>query len=194
MIGTATRPLATEAVAQTPFVDAAAHYRNDPEQGFLIFREIAFGGGYTIGGWRCQGAHAARVGVILITIRTRVQSDPRIFRVRALLISDRILLNIHGTPSRGTMTLLFNEAKATQAAAHILHLRGGSMSYVKLIKLLYLADREALIRWGRPITTDRYVSLDIGPVVNRVYELIRGEPAPNSMWIWRKFISAPENY
>ena len=92
------------------------------------------------------------------------------------------------------MTLLFNEAKATQAAAHILHLRGGSMSYVKLIKLLYLADREALIRWGRPITTDRYVSLDIGPVVNRVYELIRGEPAPNSMWIWRKFISAPENY
>ena len=32
------------------------------------------------------------------------------------------------------------------------------MSYMKLIKLLYLADREALARWGRPITTDQYVS------------------------------------
>jgi uncharacterized phage-associated protein len=90
--------------------------------------------------------------------------------------------------------LLFNEAKATQAAARFLRLRGGGMSYVKLIKLLYLADREALIRWGRPVTTDRYISLDIGPVVSRIYDLIRSEPPPNSAWIWRKFISDPENY
>ena len=53
------------------------------------------------------------------------------------------------------MMLLFNEAKATQAAARLLFLRGGTMSYVKLIKLLYLADREALIRWGRPVTSRR---------------------------------------
>jgi len=88
----------------------------------------------------------------------------------------------------------FNEAKATQAAARLLTLRGGSMSYVKLIKLLYLADREALIRWGSPITTDRYVSMDIGPVVSRIYDLIRDEPPPNFVRIWRKFISDPENY
>jgi uncharacterized phage-associated protein len=92
------------------------------------------------------------------------------------------------------MKLLFNEAKATQAAARFLRLRGGTMSYVKLIKLLYLADREALIRWGRPITTDCYVSMDDGPVVSRIYDLIRNEPAPNSVKIWRKFISDPENY
>ena len=83
------------------------------------------------------------------------------------------------------MMLLFNEAKATQAAARLLTLRGGTMSYVKLIKLLYLADREALIRWGRPITTDRYVSMDNGPVVSRIYDLIRDEPPPNSFRIWR---------
>jgi uncharacterized phage-associated protein len=92
------------------------------------------------------------------------------------------------------MTLLFNETKATQAAARFLRLRGGSMSYVKLIKLLYLADREALIRWGRPITTDRYASLDIGPVVSRIYDLVRGEPPPNAFRIWQKSISSPENY
>ena len=92
------------------------------------------------------------------------------------------------------MMLLFDEGKATQAAARLLTLRGGTMSYVKLIKLLYLADREALIRWGRPITTDRYVSLDSGPVVSRIYDLIRDEPLPNSFHVWRKFISDPENY
>ena len=92
------------------------------------------------------------------------------------------------------MMLLFNEAKATQAAARILRLRGGNMSYVKLIKLLYLADREALIRWGYPITTDCFVSMDIGPVVSRIYDLIRDEPPPGSILFWRKFISDAENY
>ena len=88
----------------------------------------------------------------------------------------------------------FNEAKATQAAARLLTLRGGSMSYIKLIKLLYLADREALIRWGYPITTDCYVSMDIGPVVSRIYDLIRNEPPLHSVWIWHKSISDPEHY
>src|SRR5579864_4403328 len=94
----------------------------------------------------------------------------------------------------GQMKLLFNETKATQAAAQLLRLRGGRMSYVKLVKLLYLADREALIRWGRPITTDHYVSMDEGPVVARIYDLIRNEPSPNSVKIWGKFISGPVDY
>jgi uncharacterized phage-associated protein len=41
------------------------------------------------------------------------------------------------------------------------------MAYIKRIKLLYLADREALLRWGRPITTDRHVSMPKGPVVSQ---------------------------
>lgn len=68
------------------------------------------------------------------------------------------------------------------------------MSYLKLIKLLYLLDREALLRWGRPVTTDRYVSMDNGPVVSRIYSLIREEPAPGTDPLWRRFISAPSNY
>ena len=103
--------------------------------------------------------------------------------------SDKLVLNC-----QETMIQLFNEVKATQAAGRLLTLRGGRMSYVKLIKLLYLADREALIRWGRPITTDRYVSLDIGPVVSRIYDLIRDEPPPNFARIWQKFISHPDHY
>jgi uncharacterized phage-associated protein len=86
------------------------------------------------------------------------------------------------------MNLQFNEVKATQVAAHLLRLRGKRMSYLKLIKLLYLADREALLRWGRPITTDRYVSMDHGPVVSRIYALISNEPEPDDKSFWHAHI------
>jgi uncharacterized phage-associated protein len=86
------------------------------------------------------------------------------------------------------MSLRFNEIKATQAAAYFLKVRGGRMHYLKLIKLLYLADREALLRWGIPLTTDRHVSMEHGPVVSRIYSLITEEiPKPT----WSEFISAP---
>lgn len=86
------------------------------------------------------------------------------------------------------MRLRFNEAKAMQAGAVLLQLRGGRMKYLKLIKLLYIADREALKRWGKPITTDRYVSMKEGPVVSNVYNLIRSEPMPDDQGIWHKHI------
>ncbi len=92
------------------------------------------------------------------------------------------------------MVLRFNERRATEAGARFLKLRGGRMSYLKLIKLLYFLDREALLRWGRPVTTDRYVSMDNGPVVSRIYDLIREEPAPGTDPIWRHYISAPQDW
>jgi uncharacterized phage-associated protein len=86
------------------------------------------------------------------------------------------------------MHLQFDESKATQVAAYFLQLRGGQMHYVKLIKLMYLADREALLRWGAPITRDRYVSMDNGPVLSRVLNLITEDRAKP---VWSQFISAP---
>ena len=68
------------------------------------------------------------------------------------------------------------------------------MSYMKLIKLLYLADREALLRWGCPITTDRYVSLDRGPVLSHVLNLITDETDPETSSIWARVISEPTKY
>jgi uncharacterized phage-associated protein len=86
------------------------------------------------------------------------------------------------------MRFRFNEAKATEAAACLLELRGGRMKYLKLIKLLYIADREALARWGRPITTDRYVSMREGPVTSNIYNLIVSEPMPSEQSIWQAHI------
>lgn len=86
------------------------------------------------------------------------------------------------------MNIRFDEAKATQAAAYFLGLRGGQMHYIKLIKLLYLADRAALLRWGAPISTDRHVSMDNGPVLSKVLSLITDEcPKP----VWSEYISVP---
>ena len=86
------------------------------------------------------------------------------------------------------MSVRFDEIKATQSAAFFLDLRGGQMHYIKLIKLLYLADREALLRWGAPITTDRHASLHNGPIVSRILNLITDDrPKP----IWSEYISAP---
>ncbi len=93
-----------------------------------------------------------------------------------------------------SVRLQFNERKATQAAAHMLRLCGGRMSYMKLIKLLYLADRAALLRWGRPITTDRYVSMDRGPVLSRVLDLATDGGDPGTPSIWASTITEPSNY
>ena len=88
----------------------------------------------------------------------------------------------------------FREDKVTQAAAVFLRLRGGAMSYMKLLKLLYLADREALLRWGRPITCDAYVSMRNGPVLSRTYDLISEGVPPECPSPWRQCISPPESY
>jgi uncharacterized phage-associated protein len=87
------------------------------------------------------------------------------------------------------MSLPFNEAKATQTAAAILRMRGGRMHYIKLIKLLYLVDREALLNWGTPITTDHWVAMKNGPVGSNVLNLITEETREKP--IWSKYISPP---
>lgn len=66
------------------------------------------------------------------------------------------------------------------------------MSYMKLIKLMYFADRAALLRWGRPISTDRYVSMDRGPVLSRVLNLASEDHGHSS--VWSDSISDPSNY
>jgi len=82
-------------------------------------------------------------------------------------------MTIHATLT--PIRFFFNEKKATQAAAYLLHLNKWQMSYMQLIKLLFLADRRALIKRGQPITCASIVSMDRGPVLSEVYSLINGE-------------------
>ena len=59
--------------------------------------------------------------------------------------------------------------------------------YLKLIKLLYLADRAALIETGSPITGDRYVSMKFGPVLSNVLNLIK-QAGPREDSIWHRYV------
>ena len=81
------------------------------------------------------------------------------------------------------MRFVFDERRAAQAAARLLDKHGGTMPWLKLVKLLYLADRAALVEGGAPITGDRFVSLRHGPALGRVLDLIRDDcPAEDSIW------------
>lgn len=65
----------------------------------------------------------------------------------------------------------FREKKATEAAAWLLGRHGGRLNFIKLLKLLYLADRTALVDYGRPITFDTYFSLEYGPIPSHTKDL-----------------------
>jgi uncharacterized phage-associated protein len=69
---------------------------------------------------------------------------------------------------------MFNERKVAQMAAYMLKRRGGTMSHLKLIKLLYLADRSSLASYGASISGDTFYSLPNGPVLSRTLNLMAG--------------------
>jgi len=71
---------------------------------------------------------------------------------------------------------MYNQVKATQMAARFVELAGGPVNYVKLLKLMYLADRAMLTRHGKPVTYDRWVRMKHGPVLSATYDLIKGSP------------------
>ena len=87
------------------------------------------------------------------------------------------------------MAIGYREDKATQAAARLLQLGGGSLNLMKLVKLLYFAERRAVIEWGRPITFDELWSLKHGPILGATLENINSEPFPGSETYWQKYIS-----
>lgn len=85
----------------------------------------------------------------------------------------------------------FDEKKTTQIAAFFLRNGGGALSYLSLVKLVYLADREALRAWNTPLTRDKYYSLPHGPIVSKTLDLITDDPELDPSY-WNNFIGTPE--
>ncbi|MCX8506701.1 MAG: Panacea domain-containing protein [Alphaproteobacteria bacterium] len=89
---------------------------------------------------------------------------------------------------------MFSELKATQMAVFFLGQASEKrMSHLKLMKLLYLADRENIHIYGYPISYDRPVAMPHGPVLSRILDLMNGSEKyhPNG---WESWISAKENH
>lgn len=70
--------------------------------------------------------------------------------------------------------MTFNEAKTAQAAALVMSKCGTSLHIVKLMKLLYLADRASLQAQHATITGDRMVSMPHGPVLSTTLNVVSG--------------------
>lgn len=85
------------------------------------------------------------------------------------------------------MSWYFEADRAAQAAAHFFT-QGSEdrMQYLKLLKLLYWADRKSIAEKGFPITGDSALATDYGPVLSRVYGFIRGEPVKGAH-VWHQY-------
>ena len=56
------------------------------------------------------------------------------------------------------------------------------MNSMRLLKLLYIADRESLRETGRPITGGPVIAMERGPVLKEVYDLILGQHREMPLW------------
>ena len=88
----------------------------------------------------------------------------------------------------------FKQARTTQLACEFLRLAGGRMSYMKLIKLLYLVDRRSLVERGVPVTYDRYVGMRHGPVLSETLDLINYGSGPSESSYWESYIDQDSPY
>lgn len=87
------------------------------------------------------------------------------------------------------MFFTFNIQKTIQASAVLLQVESNRMSRLRLLKLLYIADREMLRERARPITGDRAVAMDHGPVLTKTYNLIKGEKVETALMAkWDQYI------
>lgn len=77
----------------------------------------------------------------------------------------------------------FNFGKTLQAVAVLLRAHPLQvMGRVRLLKLLYIADRESLRDRGAPITGDHAVAMKNGPVLSETYDLIKGTHIRAPQW------------
>lgn len=87
---------------------------------------------------------------------------------------------------------LFNEKKAAQVAAFFLFKasqRGANITILKLMKLMYLAERNSYQQFGEPIIGDALVSMPNGPVLSKTLDLINFGAQENLDGGWDSLIA-----
>lgn len=84
---------------------------------------------------------------------------------------------------------MFDIEKATQVAAYLLWKKGGRMSSRKLMRMMYLAEKQFILEYGERLTGDKMVSMPSGPVLSSVYDcFLGGSP------YWNEWICNPGKY
>lgn len=84
----------------------------------------------------------------------------------------------------------FDQEKAVQIVGFFLGAANESLDKLKLIKLLYLADRRSFSERGKPLNFDDYYSMPHGPVPSSALNGINGQLADAA---WAKIALAGDN-
>jgi uncharacterized phage-associated protein len=75
------------------------------------------------------------------------------------------------------ISFTFKPEKLVNAIAYFVR-NCSNVGRTKACKLLYFADKEHLLRYGRPITGDRYYRLKHGPIPTKGLNMLRGVSTP----------------
>jgi len=67
------------------------------------------------------------------------------------------------------------------------------MSKLKLIKLLYIADRESIEKWCESMTGDKPHSMRNGPILSKILDYFKPEWKPDEFWSRHIEIEQEEN-
>ena len=70
------------------------------------------------------------------------------------------------------MNVQFDKTKTLNALLYVAN-RVQRRDFHKIFKIIYFADRQHLVDWGRPITGDTYIAMDAGPVPSRLYDMLK---------------------
>lgn len=89
---------------------------------------------------------------------------------------------------------MFSPEKAAQIAAFFAQKERGTINIMKLVKLMYLADREAMARYATPISFDRMVSMNNGPVLSQTLNLINGDVQQSAAAVWDAWMTDREGH
>jgi len=81
------------------------------------------------------------------------------------------------------MYFSFGTRKIVEAVAVLLQANPNRrMGVLRLLKLLYIADRESLREVGRPIVGTKLAAMDLGPVHSDVYDLTKSSQHGDETW------------
>ena len=92
--------------------------------------------------------------------------------------------------------MAYEARRAAETIAYLLLKNGKrSMDKLKLIKLVYLADRESLRRIGHPIQSEARCSLPHGPVNSLTLDCLNGKfPSASDATGWAEILTPPDGH
>lgn len=88
----------------------------------------------------------------------------------------------------------YSEEKATAVAVYFLEQAGGTLEDLKLMKLMYLAEREAIRLRNAGITGDQFFSMKNGPILSQTLDRMSPREQIDPANVWREHINLPSQW